>query len=276
MSDFLSFARAHGVLIRDLWPDGRIHRVPTAEKPRKRNGAYRFDGSWGWVQSWDTMVAPAIWRDAERPFVARRAVPSRAAAEALRLERERAAYAAKIAQEVVATCRFDVHPYLARKGLSDHRALVDVDGRLVVPMRGVEQYGAVQSVQWIGDDGTKRFLPGGAARGAVFRIGSGADSWLCEGYATGLSVAAALRSMYWPATVVVCFSAGNLAHVASRVRGRRFVMADNDESETGQRTAQATGLPWVMPPAPGSDANDMHAAQGVRALAELMRSARTQ
>lgn len=270
--DFVAFARAHGVLIRDLWSDGRIHRVPTSEKPRARNGAYRFDGEWGWVQAWDTMPQPAIYRPQRpqaAPIAPRRYQPAPDELQA----RQRAE---KAAREIVERCRFDTHAYLTRKGFPVHRALVDADGRLVVPMRSMAQYERIQSVQWIAEDGSKRFLPGGAAKDAVFRIGAGSDTWLCEGYATGLSVSQALRSLYWPATVVVCFSAGNLAHVARGLRGRVYVMADNDASGTGQRTAEQTGLRWVMPPTEGTDANDMHLEQGLRALAELIREARTQ
>jgi phage/plasmid primase-like uncharacterized protein len=39
------------------------------------------------------------------------------------------------------------------------------------------------------------------------------ERWLVEGYATGLSVRAALRELHREAQVVVCFSAFNLAHV---------------------------------------------------------------
>jgi putative DNA primase/helicase len=72
------------------------------------------------------------------------------------------------------------------------------------------------------------------------------------------------------AEVIVCFSAGNLRHVAALVKRPAFVMADNDASGTGQEAAQATGLPWVMPAEPGTDANDLHASEGLRALVGLV------
>lgn len=271
--DFQQFARLHGVLIDDLQADGRVHRVPTIEKPRRRNGAYRFNGRFGWVQAWDTMVEPAIYRPerpdgpSPAPRAPRHYVPAQD-------EREAREAAARRAAEIVARCRLDTHPYLARKGFPGLRALVDGDGRLVVPMRPVTRYHAVVSVQWIDERGDKLFLRAGAAKGSVFRIGSGDDTWLCEGFATGLSVARGLRELSWPATVVVTFSAGNLVHVAKLLRGRRYVMADADESGVGQAAAQSTGLPWVTPPDAGHDANDMHISRGIRALAELLRAAR--
>ena len=89
-----------------------------------------------------------------------------------------------------------------------------------------------------------------------------------EGYATGLSVAAALKLMYRPAQVVVCFSAGNLGHVAERIGGRRFVVADHDASGTGERVAVASGLPWVMPKS--GDANDLHQSAGLLAVRSML------
>jgi hypothetical protein len=87
--------------------------------------------------------------------------------------------------------------------------LVD-GGKLIVPMRSFEHYRErIYSVQMIDADGSKKFLPGGRAKGAVYRIGTGFDVWLVEGYATALSVHAALESLYRKAEVWVCFSAGN-------------------------------------------------------------------
>ena len=270
MMDFASFARAHGVLIGTLLDDGRVHRVPTVTKPRKRNGAYRFTGDWGWVQSWDSMVEPAVWkperRDAPIAAPVRRIPVDETQVQAAACERARG---------VVARCRFESHAYLTAKGFPQAKGLVDPDGRLVVPMWDVQTYKRIQSVQWIDANGGKKFMPGGAAKGGVYRLGAGSDWWLCEGYATGLSLAAALKALYWPAAVLVCFSAGNLIHVSTQIRGRLFVMADNDASQTGQNAAESTGARWVMPDEIGSDANDVHATRGLRALCELVGGARS-
>ena len=66
------------------------------------------------------------------------------------------------------------------------------------------------------------------------------------------------------------FSADNLAHVAPLIRGRRYVIADNDQSGTGQRVAEATGLPWAMSDRVGNDANDDHRQFGLMAVCKLM------
>jgi putative DNA primase/helicase len=95
-------------------------------------------------------------------------------------------------------------------------------------------------VQRISADGTKLFLPGGKAKGSVFFIGPlvAHERWLVEGYATGLSVRAALRELHRDAQVVVCFSAGNLAHVGRLVkelRPKAYVFADNDKRRAAPR-----------------------------------------
>lgn len=269
MIDFPSFALAHGLLIRDLYADGRIHRCPTADHPRTRNGAYKFTGEWGFVQDWANHPEPIIYRPDSVPAE----VVKRDMAALQRQDRERREQAARKAIEVVRRCQYGPHPYLALKGFPGEQGLVDTDGRLVIPMRACARYERVNSVQWIDAAGEKKFLPGGTAKGSVLILGAGADHWLAEGYATALSVRSALASLYRQAKVVVCFSAGNLTHVAGLLAGRRFVFADNDVSEAGQKAAEATGLPWVMPPEVGMDANDMLLARGVRAVATLMRSA---
>ncbi|NZA01200.1 hypothetical protein H0I39_04415 [Ottowia beijingensis] len=117
-------------------------------------------------------------------------------------------------------------------------------------------------------------LRGMRAKGSVFRIGSpkARRTWLVEGYATGLSLHAALTLLRLPDAVLVCFSASNLKYVASVVHGVRLVFADNDASGTGERVARETGLPYCMAPVVGWDANDMHIKQGVFALADLVRA----
>jgi putative DNA primase/helicase len=267
---FADFAQAHGLIIRSLNDDGRTHRVPTEDHPKKRNGAYMYDGHSGWVQNWAVHERAIAWRpdrNDERPV----AVPKRDHAAEAQAEARKRAKAAAEAAGVVARCEYAQHPYLAKKGFPKESGLVDTDGRLVIPMRAVSDYRRVNSIQWINDSGEKKFLPGGAAKGSVFTMGVGREQWLVEGFATGLSVREALRTLHRPARVVVCFSAGNLQHVATQLGGARFVMADNDQSGTGCRVAIATGLPWTMPPVVGDDANDFHQAVGLRELVSLMR-----
>lgn len=94
-------------------------------------------------------------------------------------------------------------------------------------------------------------------------------------YATGLSVHEAARQMRFDVSVMCCFSASNMVHVA-KTHGH-FVMADNDASKTGEQAAIDTGLPWAMPKNVGMDWNDVHATDGLMhvcvALKDLFRKA---
>ena len=118
--------------------------------------------------------------------------------------------------------------------------------------------------------------PGMKAKAAVFRMGDKAapETFLCEGYATGLSILAALRSVGLRASVLVCFSAGNLVTVAPAIRGKGFVFADNDRSEAGERAAQQTGLPYCMSDRVGEDANDLHMRAGLMAVCQHLMTVR--
>lgn len=260
--EFLSFARSHGLLMEYTIQDGRVHRVPTEAKPRRRNGAYQYDGASGWVQDW-TIHERAIAFRSSHPAPALRVRPP-----VIDYEAERAA-AKCAAQQIIARCFVEQHPYLKNKGFPIDKAFVDrQDSMMVVPMHIASRYGEIVSVQRISADGEKRFLRSGAAKDAVFHLGRGPDDFLVEGYATALSVRAALSSMYRKARVVVCFSAGNLARVA-RFYPRGTVVADNDVSGAGEAAARASGLRWVMPTSTG-DANDLHQSDGLGAVCAMI------
>lgn len=272
---FIDFARAHGLVLDYAIADGRWKRCPTTDKPKKKNGAYLWDGSRGVVKNFATMQDYAAYRDGvgvgpvdKAELRARRALVE-AESKAKQLE------ACRIAQDMLKRAALDSHPYLIAKGFPLERGLV-LNGELLIPMREFRHYAQVNSLQRISADGTKLFLPGGKAKGSVFFIGPFMtdERWLVEGYATGLSVLAALHELHRKAQVVVCFSAGNLAHIGKIVRELRpkaYVFADHDKSGAGAKAAEETGLPWVMAPDVGMDANDLHRQQGLRALAKVIR-----
>ncbi len=269
--DFRSFASAHGLVIDRLIADGAWHRVPTSDHPRKRNGAYKVEGGVGWVQNWATMESPSTWKDEGA------SPPLWRDAERQRRERDEKvarqhARAAAEARSLLEGSEVTGHPYLVAKGLQKAVGLVR-DDVLLVPMRD-HRTGDLINVQRIDREGGKRFLPGGRAKGAVHVIGprqAVRQKWLCEGYATGLSIAAAGVSMMLPIQVIVTFSAGNMEHVAPYFTDA-MVFADHDASGRGEEAARKIRRPWVMSPEVGEDANDMHRRTGVRALVKLMQS----
>lgn len=267
---FIDFAAAHGLDIRRL-EQGKIARCATVDHPSKRNGAYLFDGEWGWVQSWETMLEPEYWKDESI------VEPERIAALRLRMEASRkqhakerakdALAAAKRAQMIVSASLPEPHAYLDSKGWRD-TGLVWYPSEnvnlLVIPMRIA---GALAGCQLIDRDGNKKFLKGQRTNGAEYVFGArGVDVW-CEGYATARSISECLTMAGLPARVHACFSAGNMQRMAKT----GFVVADNDASLTGEKSAQATGLAYWMPEQVGTDFNDLHAEIGTFAAGMKLR-----
>ncbi len=274
---FEDFAAAHGLIIRHV-EYGAWRRVPTTDHPRKRNGAYRHLGDVAFVQNHATMGEVAVWH-ADSDIRIDSAAIARRAAEADRARRLAQLAASAKAQAIINACRLSTHPYLAAKGFPDSLGLVTDAVELIVPMRDCET-GAVLGAQKISledNEWTKKMLFGMRAKGASYRIGNARapEVWFVEGYATGLSVDAALKLLRLSAAVMVCFSASNLVYVASRFAGRHFVFADNDASSAGESAALDTGLPYAMSDELGQDANDLHLAAGVMAVAKKVMEART-
>src|SRR3546814_3199951 len=105
------------------------------------------------------------------------------------------AKARKQAAEILACAEWKPHPYLERKGFPQECGMVH-ESKLVIPMWNFEAYGKIlNSAQKIEADGKKKFLFGGKAKGSIYRIGSGPELWHCEGYATALSIQAALKRL---------------------------------------------------------------------------------
>ena len=276
---FIDFARAHGVEIDPsrLYASDKIKRCGTVEKPRSGNGAYFWDGERGWVMDWSG-EARVVWfedKDA-KPWTdeEKRAWASKRAAAASEQEHryQQAAFQADI---TLRSAKLDHHSYLEMKGFKEEKGLV-LDDKLLIPMRNVStnRLQGYQSIRWVPNEMKyeKKMLTGMRAKNAVLYMGNrdANECWLVEGYATGLSVRNALRSVGLPGSVVVCFSASNLIQVADQIPGTRFVFADNDESKTGEKAAIQTGLPWTMADEVGWDANDLHAHNGLFAVVKKM------
>lgn len=272
---FLDFCRLHGVTLTTLPPAGRWKRVPTDDKPRSTNGAVKFMGDHGFVQNWATMTEPAVWRaEGESRAAAQRAqsVANQAQAEV----RANARRAAQRAEQILAECELAPHPYLERKGFPDELVNVwkrESDNVMVIPMR---HGGHIVGAQFIKPDGDKKFLYGQRSGGAEFVFNGKGAHFLCEGFATALSARQALANLKVPYTLHVTFSAGNMKRVAEALPSG-FVLADNDESGTGERVAKEIGWPYWISDMVKEDANDYAQRKGVFALAmglkDLMRGA---
>jgi putative DNA primase/helicase len=271
---FEQFAAAVGLVASFYKADGKIHRCPTADHPRSKNGAYLFDGRRGFAMDWasgeplqwwnDRNSKP--WSDAEkREWADRKRIAEKARLQGY-LE------AAEKASQILSECAIDAHAYLKSKQLPDARGMVSTEGVLLIPMRdcGSNKLVGLQAIKWNEETEKfeKKFLPGMKAKEAVYRLGTGSEAILCEGYATGLSVHAAVKRLRLNVSVICCFSASNIIHVA-KTHGH-FVMADNDSSRTGEQAAAATGLPWLMPDTVGEDWNDVHSSEGLIAVCKAV------
>lgn len=182
------------------------------------------------------------------------------------------------AAALIKRCEIGNHPYLVEKGFPDARVLLDADGAMVLPMRDCcdgSLLGA-QKIRLADNEWQKKMMQGMRAKGAMYRIGSqrAGELWFVEGYATGLSVDAALRLLRLSAAVMVCFSDRNMVHVAAQFMGRHFAFADNDASRAGEKAAWDTGLPYAMSDTQGQDANDLHRESGLMAVAKKIMEAR--
>lgn len=270
--DFLQFAAAHGILIDRLPPIGRWVRLPTKDHPKSRNGAVKFMGDHAFVKNWAEMEETAVWRpEGEAAPVDHERLARQAKQAQMEIERGQAR-AAKKAEWILSQCELDVHPYLAAKGFPNERANVwktDDAQLLAIPMRVGRQ---IVGVQLIDADGAKKFLTGQRTSDAAFIIDNRGPNVLCEGYATAMSIRAALTAIRARYTIFVCFSAHNLGRIAKTLRAG-LVVADNDASGTGERVAKETGWPYFLPPEVGQDFNDFHLATSLFKCAQALRSA---
>ena len=271
MTDFVAFAQAHGLLIGELYPGDRIRRCATEQNPRKKNGAWFWDGERGFVFAWDGEAKAQWYCDpAARPWTPAEKAAWQGRRRAMDAEHQRAALRA---QELMRSSVPAEHNYLALKGFPKAQGMVTPDGALLIPMRDVltNDVRGAQLIRWMEADRKyeKKMLFGMKAKGAILRLGRpGRETLLVEGYATGLSVHAAARSIGLTATVMVAFSAGNLVTVAPRIQGAVFIYADNDASGAGERAAKATGFAYCMSNVQGHDANDDHRRFGLLAVCE--------
>ena len=250
-----------GIIPGEIIADGELHRCGTEGKAQGKDGAYllHLDGRVsGWWQNWRSGESNT-WVHAERAAKAQTMLQTLAKATA-------------------------DNPYLKRKGVVPAGDLrVTSDGCLVVPVLDVK--GKAQSLQFVQDDGGKRFLSGGKMSGGYFPIkGDDGPLYIVEGVATGLSVHEATG-----ATVLCAFNTDGLKPVAELARkthpSREIVMAgDNDTKTEGnpgrtkaKAAAQAVGGKWVVPlfeDRPDlSDFNDLHQLNGLDAVRERLAQA---
>ena len=243
---FAMFEKAmsdHGLACPDpLIPDGEIHRyrVP-GDKASSKNGwyvLYAGDNPTIVFGSWKTgeKIQQSIKNSQDLSPLERKQYQQHItqAKEAAECERKKLQQATAVRAKSIwenATPAPSDHPYLTRKHIQPHGTRLS-KGKLVIP--AYDATGAIATLQFIGEDGTKRFLSGGAKTGNCFTIGEAVSTiYVLEGFATGASVYDATGTY-----TVVAFDAGNLKPVASRLRheypaAHIIIAADNDAHTEG-------------------------------------------
>lgn len=269
--NFIDFCRSHGIIINEIPEIGVWKRYRTEDHPNKKNGAVKFMGTHGFVQNHAINSAVSVWKpdslDRLNMPDTRAIVISQARAEQERRKMQTAAVGKAVA--LLNDSDMRTHEYLKAKGFPDEIGnILDMDGKpvLLIPMRVGK---SLVGVQQIWPDGTKKFLYGQRTSNATFTFDNKGMNIVCEGYATALSVRAAMKQLKRRYTIHVCFSAGNMVRVAEGLE-QGLVIADNDESGTGQRAAEEIGWPTWMSDRTGEDANDCHRRIGLFAFSQSL------
>lgn len=219
-----------------IFDDGKLHRVK-ATGDHERNSWYVLHagtpaagafGCWkrGVKETWcerngqlsqeEWNRVREQWKEAER--------------EREQSEQARHAKARRLAAWILSRSRpaRTLHRYLSSKGVKVFGDLREWRDALVLPLR--DDHGDLHGLQFIREDGSKRFLKGGRIAGCSFIVAEKPDGPLvaCEGYATGASIHEATGL-----AVVCVMHAGNLKAVVETLRklhpNREIIIAaDND------------------------------------------------
>lgn len=269
------------------------------------DGGYRFPDP-------DEDANPAA-RRARLDDLARRRAERERRAQLDRVERAQRAMdaEARALADWRAAARDGASDYLLRKGIERAESVRYADGGIVVPMLRYDlpREQSLKGVQRIGADGAKRFTPGMAKTGTACRLGLpavGEPLFVCEGYATGMSLRMAIELLTgarrWP--VFVAFDAYNLPLVCESVHQLLptcpiVICGDDDwrtqvrgqahntgavQAQIAQESVLDAGARLVVRSRPlfnhatargdkDTDFNDLHRLEGLPAVAEQIRLA---
>ena len=303
LTQFADRLREAGLVADHIEADGLLHRCGTTDKPRGKDGAYKAfldEPASMWIKNWRTGEEASWCAKSDKTMSPddREALKKRVAEakeQATKELAERHAKAAVRAEWIWLRCpsASDEHPYLQRKEVPSLGLRLAQSGRLIVPV--MDEDGKFQSLQFVADDGSKKFLFGGKTAGGYFII-QGRNGFydgpllIAEGYATAVSLS--LATGY---AVLVAFNAGNLEAVAKLFR-KRFssreilICADNDCENTkvdgtpynpgvvfATKAAATVGAKLVVCPAHegrNTDFNDLQCRRSAEAVRRIVEDAR--
>lgn len=236
-----------GILKQDPVIDGKWHNIPTQDgSPGNKSFGYiafqNKDGSIGgkiknyYVQDeGESFIFTEKNNTSLTPHTAARTRQQRAQDQQQQAaEHARASGKAQYVYAILPPAPAE-HPYLARKQIEPHMAKVNQSGQLVIPMINAE--GKIQSLEFIGDNGFKKIMPGSKAAGAFTPLGfprnhSPQQILIAEGFATAASL--------YESTGIPTIHArgkGNMLAVTEIMQMRHstaqiIIAADNDRNKT--------------------------------------------
>ncbi len=297
---FLGEMRQYGFETPELPLIGHLERMPApGDKGRKKSGWYIYNevaddyrpGSSigiGVFGSWRGNPEKVVWTSKRKTSMSNaeqvrlneqiEAAKILRDAETAARQAEAAAKAERIWSET-GPAPAD-HPYFLGKGIAPHGTRIS-RGTIVVPVLFA---GALASIQFIGQDGDKKFLGGGRTKGCWCKI-QGEDCeavYVAEGFATAATIAEATgRASY------AAFNAGNLMDVANAVKdmhasARVVICGDDDRFTDGNpgrsKAAAAADVVHCRAVFPEfsdlstkpTDFNDMARLEGIDAVRELL------
>jgi putative DNA primase/helicase len=204
-----------------------------------QDGGFKFEPG---AKPSGEQLAELARRRAERAERARREAAERQRNAATAMERALATWKA--------STQVGESAYLQRKLIDGPESIrYSVDGGIVIPMLRYDlpREQALKGVQIIGADGSKKFTWGMEKPGTACRLGLpvvGEPVFVCEGWATGMSIRMALRRRY---PVFVAFDAYNLPIVTEYVHGvlpgSPLVICADDDWKTA-RKVNGQEVPW--------------------------------
>ena len=215
--------------------DGKWHRVAVeGDQKGKASGSYRgFSDAQipnGQIMNYKTMDKAMQWT-ADAADIKQGYDPEKLKAQAEKISKARAKELYKAQAEARrnayglwenAPAANNTHPYLQSKQVQSHGLKQTTrNGDLIIPLKNA--YGALQNVQLINQDGSKRFLKGGEKLGNFHMIGEIKEKQpilIAEGYATAASLHEATKL-----PVAVAFDAGNLKPVGQDLR-RHYIKSE--------------------------------------------------
>ncbi len=242
--------------------DGRIHRYHDLnhDKHGSCDGWIKAvdngNGSFGGTVGHWRLGCKKNWtsRDKREFSPAEKAAYAKQMQEArLREEEERQRYQERVRQKAETLWKQarhadHSHPYLVCKGIKSN-GIRQLAQSLVVPLR--DSAGVLWSLQFIGGDGSKRFLSGGRTAGCYWSVGPAPVDVLLisEGAATACTL---FEATSYP--VAAAMNAGNMKAVALVLREkfpkiRLLLCADADPvgREKAQAAADAAGGKMIEP-----------------------------